>query len=338
MIGILRALWWTIGSRFKSRERLEAENLALRHQVTVLRRSAPERLRLRSSDRCLLVWLYRLWPGVVNSIVIVKPDTVLRWHRRGFKAFWRWQSRGRPGRPRISKEIRDLIREVSLANPLWGAPRIHGELLKVGIDVAQSTVAKYMVKGRRPPSQSWKTFLRNHADGIASVDFFVVPTAAFKLLFGLVILRHDRRRLIHVTVTANPTADWIARQISEAFPWDTAPKYLVRNRDGVYGEVFKRRVRAMGIRDRPTAPRSPWQNSHVERLIGSIRRECLDHLIVFNVAHLRHVLRAYANYYNSTRTHLSLNKDTPLARPILREGRIRFKPHLGGLHHCLSRI
>ena len=298
MIGIMRALWWTVGSRFKSRERLEAENLALWHQVTVLRRSAPERLRLRGSDRFLFVWLYRLWPSVLGSIVIVQPETVVRWHRDGFKAFWRLKSRGAPGRPRVDKEIRDLIREVSRANPLWGAPRIHGELLKVGIDVAQSTVAKYMVKGRRPPSQSWKTFLRNHADGIASVDFFVVPTATFKLLFGFVILRHDRRRLAHIAVTANPTADWIARQISEAFPWDTAPKYLVRDRDGIYGKVFKRRVRAMGIRDRPIAPRSPWQNGHVERLIGSIRRECLDHLIIFGEAHLCRVLRAYANYYN----------------------------------------
>ncbi len=211
-----------------------------------------------------------------------------------------------------------MIREVSLSNPLWGAPRIHGELLKVGLEVAQSTVAKYMVKGRRPPSQSWKTFLRNHAAGIASIDFFVVPTAAFKLLFGLVILRHDRRRLVHVAVTANPTSEWMARQVSEAFPRDTAPTYLIRDRDGAYGQVFRRRVRAMGIRDRPTAPRSPWQNGYVERLIGSIRRECLDHLIIIGEAHLRRVLRAYANYYNGTRTHLSLGKDAPLPRAILR--------------------
>ncbi len=338
MIGIMRALWWILGSRLKSRERLEAENLALRHQVAVLRRPAPHRLRLRGSDRFLFVWFYRLWPSVLSSIIIVQPETVVRWHRDGFKAFWRLKSRATPGRPRVAKEIRDLIREVSLSNPLWGAPRIHGELLKVGIDVAQSTVAKYMVKGRRPPSQSWKTFLRNHAAGIASIDFFVVPTAAFRLLFGLVILRHDRRRLVHVAVTANPTADWIARQISEAFPWDTAPKYLVRDRDGIYGKVFKRRVRAMGIRDRPIAPRSPWQNGHVERLIGSIRRECLDHLIIFGEAHLCRVLRAYANYYNGTRTHLSLGKDAPLPRAIRRDGRIQSIPHLGGLHHCLVRI
>ncbi|HKJ61721.1 MAG TPA: hypothetical protein VKA94_06955 [Hyphomicrobiales bacterium] len=223
MIGIVGALWWSLVSVFRSRKRLETENLALRQQVAVLRRLAPRRLRLRSSDRFLFALLYRLWPGVMEAIVIVQPETIVRWHRRGFRAFWRWKSQGRPGRPGIPKEIRDLIREGSLANPLWGAPRIHGELLKVGIEVAQSTAAKYMVKGRRPPSQSWKTFLRNHADGIASVDFFVVPTAAFKLLFGLVILRHDRRRLVLVAVTANPTADWIARQISRAFPWDTAP-------------------------------------------------------------------------------------------------------------------
>ncbi len=180
--------------------------------------------------------------------------------------------------------------------------------------------------------------MRNHADGIASVDFFVVPTATFKLLFGLVILRHDRRLLVHAAATANPTADWLARQISEAFPWDTAPKYLVRDRDGVYGDVFKRRVRAMGIRDRPTAPRSPWQNGHVERLIGSIRRECLDHLIIFGEAHLRRVLHDYANYYNGTRTHLSLGKDAPLPRAIRRDGQIQFVPHVGGLHHSLVRI
>jgi len=262
----------------------------------------------------------------------------VQWHRRGFKAFWRWKSQGTPGRPRIPKEIRDLIREVSIANPLWGAPRIHGELLKVEIDLAQSTVAKYMVKGRPPPSQSWKTFLRNHAEGIASVDFFVVPTAGFKLLYAFVVLGHGRHNLVHVAVTNSPTADWVARQISEAFPWETAPKYLVRDRDGAYGEAFRRRLGAMGVRDRPTAPRSPWQDAYVERLIGSIRRECLDHLIVFGEAHLRHVLRAYADYYNCTRTHLSLNKDTPVTREVKRVGRIQSVPHLGGLHHSLVRI
>jgi hypothetical protein len=192
---------------------------------------------------------------MLRSTDIVKPETVVRWHRHGFKAFWCWKSRGRPGRPRIPKDIRDLIREVSLANPLWDAPRIHDELLKIGINVTQSSVAEYMVEGGRQPSRSWKTFLWNHAEGIASLGFFVVPSAAFNA-FGLVILRHDWPCLPQVAVTADPTADWIARPISEAFPWDRAPKYLIRDRDGAYGEVFKRRLRAMGIKDRPTAPRS----------------------------------------------------------------------------------
>lgn len=247
MIELLRALWWILIRPFRSRARVDAENLVLRHQLNVMRRQAPRRLPIRTYDRFFFVWLYRLWPGVLNSIVIVQPETVVRWHRRGFKAFCRWKSRGRPGRPRIPPEVRDLIRQVSLANPLWGAPRIHGELLKIGIEVAQSTVAKYMVKGRRPPSQSWNTFLRNHAEGIASVDFFVAPTVAFKLLYGFVILGHDRRQLVHIAVTTSPTADWAARQISEAFPWETMPRYLIRDRDSAYGRAFRRRLGAMGI-------------------------------------------------------------------------------------------
>ncbi len=337
MFGIVRALLWLLASLLKSRRRLEAENLSLRHQLNVMCRSTARKMRLRMSDRFLLVWLYRLWPGVLGSMVIVRPDTVVRWHRRGFRAFWRWKSRSRSGRPRIPGEIRDLIREVSLANPLWGAPRIHGELLKLGIEVAQTTVAKYMARGRRPPSQSWNTFLRNHAEGITSIDFFVVPTATCRLLFGLLVIRHERRQLVHVAVTASPTVDWITQQLSEAFPWDTAPSTLIRDRDGAYGQVFRQRIGAMGIRDRPTAPRSPWQNAYVERLIGSVRRECLDHLIVFGEAHLRRVLTAYADYYNCTRTHLSLNKDAPSPRPVLRDGRIKSIPHLGGLHRSYVR-
>jgi transposase InsO family protein len=209
------------------------------------------------------------------------------------------------GRPTIDGELRDLIRHMSMANPLWGAPRIHGELLMLGIEIAQSTVAKYMVpRSRRPPSQSWKTFLCNHAAGIASIDLFVVPTAFFKLLYGLVILGHERRQLIGFGVTAHPTAEWIAGQVTEAFPWNTAPRYLIRDRDAVYGHAFVKRVRAMGIRDRPISARSPWQNGYAERLIGSIRRECMDHTVVFGEAHLRRILRSYAAYYNEVRTHL----------------------------------
>jgi transposase InsO family protein len=221
---------------------------------------------------------------------------------------------------------------------LWGAPRIHGELLKLGIEIAQSTVAKYMIKRPRRPGQSWTTFLRNHADGIAAADLFVVPTIGFKLLYGLVILGHGRRRLIHYAVTAHPTAEWIAQQIVEAFPWDRAPEYLLRDRDSVYGEVVKRRLRGLGIRDRPTAPRSPKQNAHVERLIGSIRRECIDHVMVLGEAHLRRIMSMYAGYYNQARTHLALRKDAPVSRSIERLGRIIAEPVVGGLHHRYARI
>jgi transposase InsO family protein len=242
------------------------------------------------------------------------------------------------GRPKVPLEIRQLIREMSLANPLWGAPRIHGELLKLGIDVGQTSVAKYMARQRKPPSQGWKTFLRNHADGLASMDLFVVPTLSFRLLYGLLILWHGRRRILWLGVTAHPSAEWVARQLTEACGWEWNPNYIVRDRDRVYGEIFTRRLRAMGIRDRPTAPRSPWQNGHTERLIGSIRRECLDHVVVFGERHLRHLLLSYMAYYNGARTHLSLNKDAPVPRAVQAIGHILPTPILGGLHHQYVRI
>ena len=225
-----------------------------------------------------------------------------------------------------------------MANPLWGAPRIHGELLKLGIDVGQTSVAKYMARRRGGPSQGWRTFLCNHADGIVSMDLFVVPTLSFRLLYGFLILRHHRRRIIWLGVTANPTAEWTARQLTEACGWGAAPDYLVRDRDCVYGEAYVQRLRAMGIRDRPTAPRSPWQNGYAERLIGSIKREVLDHVVVLGERHLRHLLRSYMTYHNEARTHLSLNKDAPIPREVQSVGRIFAKPHLGGLHHQYVRI
>jgi len=218
-----------------------------------------------------------------------------------------------------------------------GAPRIHGELLKLGFEVAQSTVAKYMIKWLRPSSQTWRTFLRNHAPDIAAIDLFVVPTISFGLLYGLVIVGLARRRLVWVNVTANPTAEWVARQLTEAFPWDRAPRHLIRDRDAVYGGVFLKRLSAMGIRDHPTAPRSPWQNPHAERLIGSIRREILDHIAVLGPTHLRRILSKYAAYYNQDRTHWSLRKDCPIHRPIQAIGTVRSAPVLGGLHHLYSR-
>ena len=296
MVEFLIKLLLVARSKLKSRARLEAENIVLRQQVIVLSRKARSRVRLGNIDR--LIFVYRMFPSILSAITVVKPETVIRWHRRGFRAYWRWKSRRRGGRPKIDREIRDLIRRMSKENPLWGAPRIHGELVMLGIEVAESTVARYMTRRQGPPSQGWKTFLRNHAVGIASLDLFVVRTISFKLLYGLVILRHARRRLVSISVTSNPTAEWIAGQVTDAFPWDEAPRHLIGDRDGAFGPAYTRRIRAMEIRDHPTAPRSPWQNGHVERLIGSIRRESLDHLIVFGEAHLRAVLKAYASYYN----------------------------------------
>ena len=248
--------------------------------------------------------------------------------RAGFRCYWRWKSRPLGGRPQIDTELRVLIRRMSVENPLWGAPRIHGELLKLGFEVAQSSVAKYMVKRRGPPSQGWRTFLRNHAPDIAAMDLFVVPTVGFDLLYAFVIVRLDRRDLVWINVTTNPTAEWVARQITEAFPWDEAPRYMIRDRDRIYGAVVTRRLRAMGIRDKPTAPASPWQNGFAERLIGSIRRECVDHVIVLGEAHLRRILKSYAGYYNSVRTHRSLNKDAPVSRPVQRPESLVHTPSL----------
>jgi transposase InsO family protein len=338
MIAFLILFLRVLVSPFRTRARLEAEFVLLRHQLNVLRRRVPSKPKLTVADRLLFVWLYRLFPSVLNAVAIIKPDTVVRWHRTGFRLYWRWKSRSRGGRPRVPLEIRRLIREMSLANRLWGAPRIHGELLKLGIEVAQSTVAKYMAKSGRARSQTWKTFLRTHTASIAAMDFLIVPTIGFKLLFVLVILRHQRRRLISLTVTTNPTAEWIAHRITDAFPWNEAPDYLIRDRDASYGHAVTRRLAAMGIRDHPTAPRSPWQNGHAERLIGSIRRECLDHIVVFGEAHLRQILAAYAGYYNELRTHLSLDKDSPAHRPIHRYGQIAAWPILGGLRHQYCRI
>jgi transposase InsO family protein len=338
MADLLKLLLAVLASLFKSRARLEAENLVLRQQVNVLRRRMPKRPALKNIDRLLFVWLYRCFPSTAGALAIVRPETVIRWHRIGFRAYWRWRSRNRTGRPKVSAELRSLIGEMSQANPLWGAPRIHGELLKLGFEVAQSTVAKYMTRRRGPPSQSWKTFLRNHFPDIGAIDMFVVPTIGLKLLYGLVIITLQRRRLVWINVTANPTADWIARQITEAFPWDQAPQYLIRDRDTSYSHAVTRRLAAMGIRDRPTAPRSPWQNGYVERLIGSIRRECLDHVVVLGEAHLRQILRAYADYYNHTRTHLALAKDAPDGRPVQTTGSIVAIPFLGGLHHQYARM
>ena len=338
MLGILQLLGTVVANLFKSRKRLEVDNLFLRHQLNIALRRLQHRPRLRAHDKALLVWMTRLWPGLLGLSRVVQPDTILRWHRAGFRAYWRWRSRGRPGRPRVSRELRELIRRMSKENPLWGAPRIHGELLKLGFAIAESTVSKYMMRQRGPPSQTWRAFLRNHGEAIAAIDLCVVPTMTFECLFAFLIVSHGRRQLLWFAVTRHPTAEWLAQQVVEAFPWETTPTYLVRDNDAAYGPIFTGRLRAMGIRDRPIAPRSPWQNPYVERLIGTLRRDCLDHVLIFGERHLRRVLTLYSQYYNDTRTHLSLAKDAPLGRAIQRSGTIVAIPILSGLHHRYARI
>jgi putative transposase len=331
LTGLLRVL--------RTRRALVLENLALRHQLAVLQRTAP-RPRLRPSDRLFWVLLARLWHGWTDAVSLVQPETVIRWQRTGFRLFWTLKShRNGPGRPSVSPEVRALIRRMSRANPFWGAPRIHGELQKLGIQIAQATVSKYLDRRSKPPSQTWRTFLDNHLRNLVAVDFFTVSTLTFKVLFVFVVLAHERRRVVHINVTDVPTAQWTAQQLVEAFPWEAAPRYLLRDRDAVYGVAFSSRVQALGIHEVKAAPRSPWQNPYVERLIGTLRRECLDHVVVLNETHLRHLLRDYLTYYHRCRTHLSLEKDTPEPRPVERpdQGGIVEMPMVGGLHHQYTR-
>jgi transposase InsO family protein len=272
-------------------------------------------------------------------LLIVQPETVIGWHRQGFRLYWRWKSRTKQGRPCVAREIRDLIRRMSRENPLWGAPRIQSELRLLGHDVADSTVARYMVRQHKPPSQNWRTFLSNHMKQTAAIDFFTVPTVTFRVLFCFIVLSHDRRRIVHFNVTQHPTEAWAAQQVVEAFPYDTVPRYLLRDRDSIYGEFFRRRVKNMGIEGVPAAPKSPWQNPYVERLIGSIRRECLDHVIVLNEDHLQRILADYFAYHHEARTHLSLERNSPIPRRVCppEQGRVVAKAYLGGLHHCYTR-
>ncbi len=318
--------------------RHQLEVLALRHQLAVLNRSRPRRLRLAQVDRLLWAWLSRVWNEWRVALIIVQPETVVAWHRRGVRLFWTWTSRRRSGRPSIPPDIRALIRTMSDANPRWGAPRIHGELLKLGIDLSQATVAKYMVRRRQPPSQTWRTFLANHRAQLVAADFFVVPTATCRLLFVLVILAHERRHIVQVAVTAHPTAAWTAQQLREACPGDEAPRYVLHDRDHAF-DGWADTAKAMGMDDLLTAPRSPWQNAYVERFIGSARRECLDHVIVCSATGLQRLMHRYTAYYERSRTHLSLDKDAPIPRQIEppSEGRIVAIPQVGGLPHRYER-
>jgi putative transposase len=277
MLNVLPAFFAVLSSVFRNHVALQVEILALRHQIGVLQRSARKRPKLSAADRFLWAWLSGVWSDWRSVLVIVKPETVIGWHRQGFRLFWTWKiRRGRRGRPAVPLEVRDLIRRMSRENPTWGAPRIHGELLKLGIEIGETSVGKYMVRRRAPPSQRWRVFLENHVKSLVSVDFFTVPTIRFQVLYVFLVLAHDRRRILHFNVTAHPTAEWTAQQLVQAFPWDSAPRYLLRDRDGIFGGDFVQQVKVMGIKEVLSAPRSPWQRAYVERVIGTIRRECLD--------------------------------------------------------------
>jgi len=337
-MGILRAVLSFLRAFFSGRANLAAENVMLRQQLIVAHRSIP-RPKLRRTDRIVLCWLSRLWSGWRSALLIVQPDTVVRWHRQGFKLYWSWKSRKKPGRPKVDQEIRDLIRRMCQENSTWGAPRIQSELALLGHDVAESTVAKYMIRQPKPPSQTWRTFLANHVGQIAAIDFFTVSTIGFRVLYVFLVLRHERRRVVHFNVTTSPTAHWTAQQIVEAFPLEEAPRFLLRDRDGIYGQNFRDRVKHMGIDEVLIAFRSPWQSPYVERVIGSVRRECLDHMIVLNEDHLRRILSEYFGYYHEARAHLSLERNSPDPRSVCppEQGSVIAKAYLGGLHHRYSR-
>ena len=312
---------------------LAFENVALRQQVASL--AAKPHPRPDRFDRAFWATLASLWPSWRRSLAFVSPDPVVRWHRAGFRLFWRWKSR-RPGRPPIDEQLRNLIVTMATENPTWGAPRIHGELLKLGYRVAQATVASYLPKrprGSSPDTPDWKTFLNLHLHGSAGIDFFDIPTATFDVLRGFLVIDHERRKLLHVGVTRHPTAEWTANQFVGALRDDSSPERLFRDRDSIFGSAFTSRVKALGIEQKVSASRSPWQNPFAERMVGNIRRDLLDHVIVLNERHATKLLREYQDgYYNPWRTHLGLGKDAPEGRQAqsLEDGA---EIVLGGLHH-----
>lgn len=329
MVNLLRAI-------AADRARLAIENVALRQQLLVLKRTA-KRPRINDSDRTFWILMRRMLKDWQESLHIVKPETVIRWHRQGFRYYWRWKSRSTPGRPPISRKLIALIQRMSRENPLWGSPRIQKELALLGHVVGQTTVEKYMIRAPRKGG-NWRSFIQRHMDVTAACDFFVVPTLTFKRLFCLVVLSHDRRRIAHINVTANPTAEWTAQQIVEAFPGDTAPRFLIHDRDGIYGDAFRRKVKAMGIRAVQTGRKMPMMNAYCERVIGTIRRECTDHVIALGERHLLAKLREFAAYYNEQRPHTALKANSPLPRRLESgDGDIISTPVLGGLHHTYRR-
>jgi putative transposase len=323
----------------RGHQELVLENLALRQQLRASKRTT-KRPRLRTRDRLFWIVLANAWRHWRTALVIVQPETVVRWHHDWLRRRWtRRSTRTRGGRPPIDRETRALVDEMATANPLWGAPRIHGELAKLAIAVSERTVSRLLQLRRRPSSQTWRAFLTNHLPSVVSMDFFTVPTVTGRVLFVLVLLSHQRRRIVYFNIAEHPTAYWAAQQVGEAFPDDTTPRWLLRDRDSISGDAFRRRVAGMGITDLLSSPASPWQHPYAERLIGSIRRECLDHVVVFGEAHVRRLLSAYVAYYHRSRTHLGLGKDTPDGRPVqaASDGQIVAFPEVGGLQYRYER-
>jgi len=335
LLGWFRLIWLFT----RGHQALVLENLALRQQLAVYKRHS-KRPRLRRSDRMFWMVLAGLWKGWRRALVQVHPDTVVRWQRQRFRRYWAQLSckpRRKVGRPSIGKPIRDLIQAMARANSLWRAPRIHGELLKLGIKISERTVSRILRTVKRPPSQTWKTFLQNHLGEIVAIDFFTVPTVRMRVLFVFIVLEHQRRKVLHFGVTEHPTSEWVGQQVVEAFAEREGPRYLIRDRDASYGNEFRRRVQSLGVKEVITAPRSPWQNASAERLIGSIRRECLDHVVVLNERHLRRLLKKYLTYYHGSRTYLGLGKDAPEPRAVMSQGKILAIPQVRGLHHRYER-
>jgi hypothetical protein len=337
---LLSILIYVLAVRFRRRVSLELEVIALRHQLAVLRRTKKGPPLITPTDRFIWSWLYRVYPQAVQWVRIAKPDTVIKWHRRGFLFYWRYRSRRGRLPYKVKGELRRLIFQMYNENAGWGAGRIHGELQKLGYKITKRTIAKYLKKFPARPTPGWRIFLQNHMQDAAAIDMFVVISMSFRLLYAMIIIGLDRRKILHVGVTEHPTQNWLASEISEAFVKNPRPNYLIRDRDRCYGRKFSERVKELGIREHVTAKQSPWQNVYVERAIWTIRRECLSHVIVMNERHLRRILTAYVDYYNRSRTHYSLDQDCPISRPvepIYKGDKIISIPHLGGLHHRYER-
>ena len=323
---------------FKSKQDMILENLMLRQQLNIYKRKN-KKPKLENIDRIILVWISRIFSNWKSALVVVKVSTLIGWHKKGFKLYWKRKSR-RVGRPNIDWQLIKLIRKMQKENPTWTAQRIQGELVKLGLDICDNTVAKYMRKPKAGPEkrQCWLTFLRNHAKHIAGIDFLVARTIFFKSIHVFIAISHHRRKILHFAVSSKPHSQWAIQQLRETFAFDETTKYVIRDNGKIFSEDFKQQIRNFGMEDTPTAPRSPWQNSICERVIGTLRRECLGHIIILNEKHLYDVLHQYIfEYYNASRTHMSLEKDSPEHRPVQKDGKIVSKPILGGLHHIYSR-